>query len=345
MSDRARPAKYLLLFTIAAILLAAAVVSLTVGRYSMPVGTIFELIALRLSGSPIEGALVQANAVLFALRIPRVLLAIAVGAGLSLSGAAYQSMFQNPMVSQDILGVTHGAGVGAAVGILLNLPTLGVHMMSFCVGIGAVALVLSIARLVGGTERGSLTILVLTGMVITFFFQSLTSLTKYVADTDNKLPEITFWLMGSFARSNSYRNAVIMMAVLVLGATPLFALRWKINVLSFGDEEAKSMGVNVRVIRLIVIACSTMMTASAVCLCGTISWVGLVIPHIIRMIAGPNNDVLFPASMLAGGLFLLIVDNFSRVIVPGELPISILTSMVGAPIFIYMLFQGRRKLL
>jgi iron complex transport system permease protein len=290
--------------------------------------------------------LVRANAVLFALRVPRILLALTVGAALALSGASYQSLFQNPMVSQDILGVTHGAGVGAAVGILLNFPTLGIHLTSFFFGIGAVILVLSIASLVGrGSGRGALTILVLTGMVITFFFQSLTSLTKYVADSDNKLPEITFWLMGSFARSNSYRNVIIMATVLFFGAVPLFALRWRINVLSFGDEEATTMGVNVKLTRRLVIICSTMMTASAVCLCGTISWVGLVIPHIIRLIAGPNNDTLFPASMLAGGLFLIIVDNFSRAIVPGELPVSILTSMIGAPLFIYMLFQGRRELL
>jgi iron complex transport system permease protein len=320
------------------------VLSITVGRYSLSVGTIFRLLALRVSGQPIEGELVQANAVLFALRIPRILLVITVGAALSLSGASYQSLFQNPMVSQDILGVTHGAGVGAAFGILLGLPTFGVHLTSFFLGVVSVTLVLSIARLVNrGSSHGSLTILVLTGMVVTFFFQSLISLTKYVADSDNKLPEITFWLMGSFARSNSYRNAAIMAMVLTLCAVPLLALRWKINVLSFGDEEATAMGVNVKLTRLAVIVCSTMMTASAVCMCGTISWVGLVIPHIIRLIAGPNNDTLFPASMLAGGLFLLIVDNFSRVIVPGELPISILTSMIGAPLFIYMLFQGRRE--
>jgi iron complex transport system permease protein len=177
--------------------------------------------------------------------------------------------------------------------------------------------------------------------VITFFFQSLVSLTKYVADSENKLPEITFWLMGTFARSNSYSSVKIMFLVLLLAATPLFLLRWQINALSFGDEEAQAMGVNVRQARLIVIVCSTMMTASSVCLCGAISWVGLVIPHIVRFLAGPNTEILFPASMLSGGLFLLIVDNFSRVIVPGELPISILTSMIGAPLFIYMLFQSR----
>jgi iron complex transport system permease protein len=186
-------------------------------------------------------------------------------------------------------------------------------------------------------------VLVLTGMVITFFFQSLTSLAKYVADSENKLPEITFWLMGSFARANSYRNVIIMFFVTLVGASPLFLMRWKINALSFGDEEAQALGINVRRTRMVVILSSTLMTASSVCLCGTITWVGLVVPHVIRLVAGPNNNLLFPASMLAGGLFLLVVDNFSRVIVPGELPISILTSMIGAPLFVYMLFKGRRE--
>jgi iron complex transport system permease protein len=336
--------KFQLIYAISIALMAAVMLSATVGRYAISLGDIFTVVHTRFSGRPIEASLAQTNVVLFALRIPRIALAVLVGAALALSGAAYQSMFQNPIVSPDVLGVTHAAGVGAAAAILLDLPSLGVHLMSFTFGIFAVSLVLVIAGLIGrDVNRVSVAVLVLTGMVITFFFQSLTSLAKYVADSENKLPEITFWLMGSFARANSYRNVIIMLIVTALGSTPLFLLRWQINAMSFGEEEAKSIGVNVRHTRVLVIICSTLLTASSVSLCGSISWVGLVVPHIVRLAVGPNNNVLFPASMLAGGLFLLIVDDFSRVIVPGELPISILTSMIGAPLFIYMLFRGRRE--
>ncbi|MDR1020180.1 MAG: iron ABC transporter permease [Synergistaceae bacterium] len=336
--------KFPLIYAIFIALMAAAALSATVGRYYMPLGDMSAVVWARISGHPVDASLAQADVVLFTLRIPRIALAVLVGAALALSGAAYQSMFQNPIVSPDVLGVTHAAGVGAAAAILLDLPSLGVHLLSFAFGICAVTLVLLIAGLIGrGSGRVSVAVLVLTGMVITFFFQSLTSLAKYVADSENKLPEITFWLMGSFARANSYRNVIIMLIVTALGATPLFLLRWQINAMSFGDEEARSIGVNVRHTRVLVIICSTLLTASSVSLCGSISWVGLVVPHIVRLAAGPNNDALFPASMLAGGLFLLIVDDFSRVIVPGELPISILTSMIGAPLFIYMLFRGRRE--
>jgi iron complex transport system permease protein len=333
-----------LICAILAALACAVVLSVTVGRYSMSLGDIFAILLARLGRRPLDASLAQANIVLFTLRVPRIALAILVGAALSLSGAAYQSMFQNPVVSQDVLGVTHGASVGAAAAILLDMPSAGIHTLSFLAGICAVALVLAIAGLIGRDAGGiSVVALVLTGMVITFFFQSLTSLAKYAADSENKLPEITFWLMGSFARANSFRNVMIMLAVMVVGATPLFLLRWRINAMSFGDEEAKAMGVNVRYVRVLVIVCSTLLTASSVSLCGVITWVGLVVPHMVRLAAGPNNDVLFPASMLAGGLFLLVVDDFSRVVVPGELPISILTSMIGAPLFIYMLFRGRRE--
>ncbi|MDR1581458.1 MAG: iron ABC transporter permease [Synergistaceae bacterium] len=315
--------EFRLICAILAALAAAAIFSVMVGRYAMSLGDISTILFARLRGYPVDASLAQANVVLFTLRIPRITLAILVGSALALSGAAYQSMFQNPIVSPDVLGVTHGAGVGAAAAILLDLPSLGIHLLSFAVGICAVTLVLVIAGIIGrDTKRVSVAVLVLTGMVITFFF---------------------FWLMGSFAKANSYRNVMIMLVVTVLGSAPLFLLRWQINAMSFGDEEAKALGVNVKYTRVLVILCSTLLTASSVSLCGTITWVGLVVPHMIRLAAGPNNDVLFPASMLAGGLFLLIVDDFSRVIVPGELPISILTSMIGAPLFIYMLFRGRRE--
>jgi iron complex transport system permease protein len=330
-----------LIIGIAIALVVAVFVSLLLGRYSLPPKILVNLIAARLSGRELDETLKSADTVLFIIRIPRILLSLMVGAALAVSGAAYQSLFRNPMVSPDILGVTQGAGAGAAAGILLSLPTVGTHLLSFVFGIAAVSLVLLISKLVG--QGRSLTVLILTGMVMNFFFQSLTSFAKYIADADNKLPEITFWLMGSFARSGSYRNVWIMLGALILGGVPLLLLRWRINILSFGDEEAAAMGINVRQTRFVIIVCSTILTASAVSLCGTIGWVGLIIPHIVRLVAGPNNNSLFPASMLGGALFLLIVDNFARAIVPGELPIGILTSLIGAPLFLLILFQGRKE--
>jgi iron complex transport system permease protein len=174
-------------------------------------------------------------------------------------------------------------------------------------------------------------------------FSSVISFTKYMADADNKLPEITFWLMGSFARSGNGRNVLVMLAVLLSAGSVLFLLRWRINILSFSDEEARSMGINTRQVRTLVILSSTLLTAASVSLCGIISWVGLIIPHISRLLVGPNNRVLFPAALLGGALFMLLVDNCARVIIPGELPVGVLVSFIGAPLFLYMLFCGKRE--
>ncbi len=263
------------------------------------------------------------------------------GAALSASGAAYQGMFRNPMVSPDILGVSSGAAVGAALGLLLDLPSMAVHLLSFLFGVAAVLLVMFLAKVIG-RGNGTLVIMVLSGTVISSVFSSMTSLIKYVADTDEKLPEITFWLMGSFARASSYSNMVMMGIGLLAGGGILLLLRWKINGMAFGEDEARALGINTVRVRTAVILSSTLLTAMTVCICGTIGWVGLIIPHITRLLVGPNYKSLMPISMLGGACFMLLVDNAARTIVPGELPISILTSLIGAPLFIYMLFKGRR---
>jgi iron complex transport system permease protein len=308
----------------------------------MSPGQITAVVGARLFGGEIRQADTEANLVLFIIRIPRILLTIMVGAALSASGAAFQGLFKNPMVSPDILGVSSAAGAGAAVAILIGLSSVGVNFAAFCFGVLAVLLVLTLAQVIGRGD-GALLIMVLSGIVVSSLFRAFTSLTKYLADADNKLPEITFWLMGSFAKSGGARGAVIMLSALVLGGTPLLALRWRLNVLGFGEEEAKAMGVNVKHLRLVIIACATLLTASSVCLCGNIEWVGLIMPHIMRLLTGPDYRVLLPAAMLGGGLFMLIVDNFCRAIIPGELPVGIVTSIIGAPLFIYMLFKGRRE--
>jgi iron complex transport system permease protein len=327
----------------AGVLLVALVVSLTMGRYGIPVGTLGTLLRLRASGAvPTDTALLQAYNILFLVRIPRLFLSALTGAALALSGAAYQNIFRNPMVSPDILGVTTGAGVGAAVGILISASTFFIHVFAFGLGLGAVLLVMLVARLVS-KDRANTVVLVLTGMVVNALFQAVLSFTKYVADTSTKLPEITFWLMGSFAKSGNYANVRLLAVVFVVGALPLYLLRWRINILSFGDEESRAMGLNPRQIRTVVILCSTLLTATCASLCGSIQWVGLIIPHIARLMVGANNKYLFPVSILGGGAFMLVVDDFARTI-PGELPVGVLTAFVGAPLFIYMLFRGKKEL-
>jgi iron complex transport system permease protein len=322
------------------ILSAVLIFSLMVGRFGLPLGTIIRVFAARFSGN-VDAELRQAYNVLFIIRLPRIFLTLLVGAALAISGAAYQSLFRNPLVSPDILGVTHGAGVGAAIGILLGMPSVGIHLLSFLFGIGVVSIVLSLSRILGSGKNATV-VLVLTGTIMNLLAQSIISFTKYVADAESKLPEITFWLMGSFARSGNYRNIYIMLVLFLIGAVPVFLWRWKINVLSFGDEEARSLGIDTKRLRAVVILCSTLLTAASVSLCGTIGWVGLIIPHISRLLVGPNNRVLFPVALLAGSTFMLIVDDFARAIVPGELPIGVLTAFVGAPLFLYMLFNGKR---
>jgi iron complex transport system permease protein len=332
----------LILIGLTGALLIAVVVSLTIGRYAMSPGQIAAIVGARLFGGEMRQADAEANLVLFIIRVPRILLTIMVGAALSASGAAFQGLFKNPMVSPDILGVSSAAGAGAAVAILIGLSSVGVNIVAFCFGVLAVLLVLTLAQVIG-RGNGALLIMVLSGVVVSSLFRAFTSLTKYLADADNKLPEITFWLMGSFAKSGGIRGAAIMLSVLILGGTPLLALRWRLNVLGFGEEEAKAMGMNVKQIRLVIIACATLLTASSVCLCGNIEWVGLIMPHITRLLTGPDYRILLPAAMLGGGLFMLIVDNFCRAVIPGELPVGIVTSIIGAPLFIYMLFKGRRE--
>jgi iron complex transport system permease protein len=259
---------------------------------------------------------------------------------MALAGASYQGMFKNPMVSPDILGASAGAGFGAAVAILCSLGVAGVQIMAFLFGIGAVVLTLAICKLISKGSNVTL-ILVLAGMVVSTLFASFISITKYVADPDNKLPAITFWLMGGLTTVGT-KDVVLLFSLLFTGAIPLFVIRWKLNVLSFGDEEAQALGVDVRQIRLLVIASSTLLTASCVSVCGLVGWIGLIIPHMTRLIVGPNFKILIPAATLIGAIFLLIVDDVARCAFPVEIPLGILTALIGAPFFLYLLIKGKK---
>lgn len=323
------------------LLVLTAILSLGIGRYGMSVNEIFATVRLFIAGQ------IQANskeyAVLFSIRMPRIVMSVIVGASLAAAGASYQGLFKNPMVSPDLLGVSSGASVGACLGLLLSQQGMRIQVMAFLFGLAAVFLVLSISSAVTRMSGGGLLILVLAGTVISSLCSALTSLMKYLADTETKLPEITFWLMGSFAKTGGWRNVLILLVCFLVGVVPLLLLRWKINVMAFGEEEAQAMGVDTKRVRLIIILSSTLLTASSVALCGVIGWVGLVVPHIARFLVGPNYLSLLPCSMLIGGGFMLIVDNAARSLTAGEIPLGILTSIIGAPIFIYLLFKGKRS--
>lgn len=278
-----------------------------------------------------------ARAVVFDIRLPRVLCAALVGAALSLAGVSYQSMFANPMVSPDILGASSGAGFGAALGIVLGLSYALISGLAFGFGVAAVVLAYVLGR-AARTDR--LLSIVLAGMVVSGLFSAAVSLMKLVADPHQALPAITYWLMGSLSAVRM-RDVGFLLIPALLGAVPLLCLRWRMNLLTLGEEEARSMGLNVRAMRLTVILCATLLTASSVAVSGMIGWVGLVIPHFARMLFGNDCRRLLPASMLLGASFLMLVDDVARTALTVELPIGILTSFLGAPVFIYLLLTRR----
>ena len=329
----------LVLAALAIALCVMAVVALTVGRYPISINELLSLVwnAIFRHDAVAFGA---SHTVLFNVRLPRMCAAILVGMALSGSGACYQGIFRNPMVDPSLLGVTAGSAFGAALAILLSVGVAGIQLFSFGFGLVSVFATVMLSTFVGRRGEKTLT-LVLCGIVTGTLFSALLSMIKYVADPYSKLPAITYWLMGSLASVNM-SDARIAAAATVAGAIPLLLVRWRSNVLSFGDEEAKAMGVDSGRIRAIAIVSSTLMTASAVSISGMIGWIGLVVPHLARMLVGPSFPILLPASLLLGGAFLLLVDTVARVAFPIEIPIGILTAIIGAPFFVFLLARGRR---
>ena len=318
---------------------AAIAVSLMIGRYPVSLTDIFNLFYLKTLNKNI-GAYQTINVVVFNVRLPRIIAAAAVGTALSLSGTVYQSAFKNPMVSPGILGVSNGAGFGAAIGILLSMNFAGIQFMAFIFGIAAVGLTCFISNSLG-RKSNSVLMLVLVGMVISTVFSSFISLAKYVADPEDKLPAITFWLMGSLS-SVSMDEALLAIGLVAAGSVPLLLTRWKLNILTFGDEEAKALGVNASRLRFVIIACSTIITAVSISISGIIGWIGLIIPHICRMIVGPNHKILAPMSMVIGAVYLIFVDTVARSCASIEIPLGIITSLIGAPFFLFLMFNKRR---
>jgi iron complex transport system permease protein len=309
--------------------------SLFIGRYNLsPLTVVMILVSKFLPITSMGSA--TAELVLIKVRLPRVLMAMLIGAGLSISGASFQGIFKNPLVSPSLLGVSSAAGFGAVIAILFSAPPLLIQIAAMAMGIGGVFLTYFISRIYKTTP---ILMLILGGVIVSAFFASLISLVKYVADPDDKLPEIVFWLMGSL-NMTSYKQLLMLFPCMIIGTMGLLLVSWRINILTMGEKEARSLGVNTELIKGIVIVCSTLITASAVCVSGMIGWVGLIIPHIARIFVGSDNRYVLPASCALGASYLLLIDNISRAATASEIPLGILTSIVGTPFFAYLL---RRK--
>lgn len=320
--------------------IAAVLVSVILGRYSLSLGEFFRVIISKLPFADIQQTWPDAaENVLFQIRLPRIASAVLIGAALSLAGVCYQGMFRNPMVSPDILGASTGAGFGAAMAILLGAGYFMISATAFVFGMGAVMLAYTVSRF---SKTNSTLALILGGMVISSLFSAGTSYIKLVADTNEQLPAITYWLMGSLS-SIKPKDLLFVLIPIAIGMIPLFFIRWRLNLLTLEEETSRSIGINVAALRVVVIICATLLTAASVSVSGMIGWVGLVIPHFCRIIFGYDYRRLIPAAALFGATFLLVVDDIARLATTAEIPLGILTSFVGCPLFLYLLFTGGGK--
>lgn len=330
----------ILLSAITVVIVIAFFVSFACGRYSaVQMKDVFQALGHFLFGDFISAVDRETELVVFQLRMPRILGAMLVGAALSIAGASYQTLFSNPIASPDTLGVSNAASFGAVLGILMGVGAAASKIIAFTFGVGAVLIVFLAATRI---DKGrNLTIhLLLIGMVVSSVFSALLSVAKYVADPDDQLPQITYWLMGSMSKI-TMQDIKSYAFFFVVGLIPLLLLRWRMNLLSLSDAEILSIGENSFMLRAVTVLCATLLTAASTAMTGGISWVGLIIPHIVRHLVGTDARKVLPMSGLLGALFLLIMDNLARSISINELPISILTSLIGAPIFFVTLLQNR----
>lgn len=306
------------------------------GRMSLPPAKLIETAFLTLTGRDADP---QVRAVIFELRIPRILMAIAVGGGLGCAGAACQALFSNPLATPDILGVTSGTCVGAILAILLSFNMAGIQATALFFGLFSVFVTL---RISSGKRGISILFLVLSGVMISSLFNALSSLLKYTADPMDKLPQITYWMMGSFTGA-SYRKLLIGSPMILIGTVLIYLLRWQFNILSLSEDEARASGIHLKRMRILLVLAITMITASSVSMCGQVGWVGLLIPHCARMMTGSNNRLVIPMSISLGASFLILIDTLSRTLTVIELPLSVLTAILGAPFFILLLKRSERS--
>lgn len=302
-----------------------------IGRYNVPASNFFKII----TGND-DVPIIDKNIVLN-LRIPRTIVALLTGIALSISGLVYQEIFNNKLVSPDLLGVSSGASVGAAFAIVLGYTGLVISLFSFTLGLITMFLTLIVTKIF---KSSSSVYLLLAGVIIGGFMSSATGLFKYLASSDRQLSEITFWLLGSFS-SVTYDSVLILLPIVLFGVITLFLLRWKINILALGQEEATSVGINYKALRLVVIICATLLTAGTVAIAGVIGWIGLVIPHISRILVGRNTKRTIPLTIVIGACFMIIVDVISRSFTSTEIPLSVVTGFLGTPLFLVILYTKR----
>jgi iron complex transport system permease protein len=320
-----------------AVLLAGIAVAFAVGRFPVSVADLVTALWSRLSNTP-SGLAPSVETVIFNIRGPRVLAAILCGAALAVAGTAFQGLFRNPLVSPDILGASSGAALGAVIGIFFSLGIFAIQSLAFVGGLIAVAAVYAVGTTIRTGDK--VLVLVLTGVVVGSLLGAGIGLMKYLADPYNQLPAMTFWLLGSLSGTN-VNDLLPLFGPVLIGAVILFALRWRMNVMSLPEEEAQALGLATGPLRIAIVAAATLVTAASVAAAGIIGWVGLVVPHLARFLVGPDFGKLVPTAAILGGGYLLLIDTLARTVAPVEIPLGILTAVIGTPFFIWLLASAR----
>lgn len=320
------------------LLLAAVAVAFLFGRFPVSLADVVRVLWAQLSGTP-SGLPPAVETVIWQVRAPRVVAAVGVGAALSVAGAAFQGLFRNPLVSPDILGASAGAALGAVLGIYFSFGIFGIQAAAFAGGLLAVGLVYGLGGLVRGGD--AVLTLLLTGIVIGALLGAGIGLMKYLADPYDQLPAMTFWLLGSLSRTSA-ADLLPLLGPVGLGTAVLLALRWKMNVMSLPDEEARALGAPTTLLRVAIVAAATLVTSASVAAAGIVGWVGLVVPHLARFLVGPSFGRLLPATALLGGGFMLLIDTLARTLAPVEIPLGVLTAVVGTPFFLWLLRGTQR---
>lgn len=321
------------LIALSAVLVVFFFVSMCLGRYQISIGDIFKFFTFQQIDD-------TSHRVIEYLRLPRTLIAVLIGCSLAVSGAIYQSTFNNKLVSPDLLGVSSGASVGACLAILLGMASAFVSVFAFVFGFAAVALTLLLSK---AFKNKSNIILILCGLAVGGLMSSFVGLIKYLADNEMKLAEMTFWLLGDLSKT-TINDFWVILPVAVIGCGAAILLSWRLNIISLGAKESKALGVNYKVTMALLILIATALTAVSVAIAGTIGWVGLVIPNIVRLFVGSNNKKVIPVSILLGSIMMIVVDTLARSIAPNEIPLSIITGILGTPIFIFAIFKRRREI-
>ncbi|MDU1641872.1 iron ABC transporter permease [Peptoniphilus harei] len=309
--------------------LAFGLIGLSMGRMDIKISEIILFFKNLIGGGQVDPLM---ESLIINIRLPRVLTALIVGGGLTAAGIAFQALFSNPLATPDILGVTSAASLGAVLGIILSLGTMGIQVLAMIFGLLSILITINLVK----RDETSMIMLVLAGIIVSSLANALASLLKYTADPMDKLPQITYWLMGSFGRT-SYKNLALAGPLILISIFIIYKMRWSLNLLSLSEDEARSLGINVKRTRLIFILAATLITASSVSICGQIGWIGLIIPHLVRLMVGANNLYTLPLGISFGAGFMILIEALSRTVSVIELPISILTAIIGAPIFIILM--------